>query len=130
MSWSNPVSVSIERLPTPPAPSNKITVHRLTVNKTTGHVGDTFSFTDHIEGTIDRTRYYIKISVYVNNSYKTFYAYYPTSNSFKYDYTFSLKFNTAGKYIVKCFAEFIPVGRGIRTVPRPIPPRLPGRSVI
>lgn len=91
---SNVVSVSVS------APEGRVDRNSLTVDKTSGYVGDVFHFTGHVEGWIPDTSWWIWIKIYVNGVYQSGkdVNLYPAGGDFSLDYSFDFTPDAPGSY--------------------------------
>ena len=84
---------------------SEVRVNQLSVDKTKGHVDEAFHFTDHVEGYLEDSSWYVWIRVYVNDRYVKDITIYPPPGDFSEDVTFDLSFSTPGTYEVYTIAE-------------------------
>ena len=91
---SNTITITVKEAET------VIKVNKLSVDKTSGYVGDVFHFTDHIEGYVPDEDHYYQIIVYVNGTEYTRINSHPLPGDFKEDIKFDITFEEPGTYDV------------------------------
>ena len=105
---SNVISISVTQ-----AIQNVVESNTLSVDKTTGYVGDTFHFTGRVTGSINPDYYYVRIDVYINDTVVNTLDVFPKSTSFDEPYSFDFTPDAAGTYSVYTDAYIVPLRGGL-----------------
>ncbi len=78
----------------------EITSNKINSDKLGGYVGDTIHFTGEVTGYLPDERWYVLITIYINNKEVGAQKLHPPAGRFYQEYKFQLTFNEPGTYNV------------------------------